>query len=162
MGEKYKVLNTYAFKSKDYEVTAKYPWKYALSLRSDESADQELEVITRGMQKGRHPFSYEGSPVMIMAKVGGTLVFVIDNPLPSIVFCRVKNLIGILLHMQQLLRPYLLFLLYLSPVSRCLLLLLSLTEPLTCVLLRYQPYQWTEPLLKIFFIVKYQCLFQLL
>jgi hypothetical protein len=69
MSENFKVLRSYAFESKDYQVTTNSSWNYALYLRSNETADQDLAVVVRGMQQGYHPFSYEGTPVMINAKV---------------------------------------------------------------------------------------------
>lgn len=69
MNENSKVLNSYAFDSKDYQVTTNSSWNYALYLPSDETADQDLAVVLRGMQTGHPPFSYEGTPVMINAKV---------------------------------------------------------------------------------------------
>ena len=70
MDEAFKTLNSYAFESKDYQVTATTPWNYALYLPSDQEANATLSVVVRGMQKGLHPFSFEGTPVMINAKVG--------------------------------------------------------------------------------------------
>ncbi len=67
--EDFNVLRSYAFESKDYQVTGESPWNYALYLPSDEKAEEDLEVVTRGLQKGYLPFSYEGTPVMINAKV---------------------------------------------------------------------------------------------
>ena len=69
MDEDFKVLNSYAFDSKDYQVTTNSSWNYALYLRSNETVDQDLAVVVRGMQGGHHPFSYDGTPVMINAKV---------------------------------------------------------------------------------------------
>ena len=69
MDEQFKELNSYAFESKDYQVTAGSPWNYALYLPSDEEVEQDLQVVVRGMQKGVPPFSYKGTPVMINAKV---------------------------------------------------------------------------------------------
>lgn len=69
MGENFTVLNTYAFESKDYQVTATNPWNYGLNLPSNKTADEELTVDVRGLQKGHHPFSYDGTPVMIKAQV---------------------------------------------------------------------------------------------
>ncbi len=69
MDEAFKILNSYKFDSKDFQVTANTPWNYALYLPSDQEANTTLSVVVRGMQKGLHPFSYEGTPVMINAKV---------------------------------------------------------------------------------------------
>ena len=69
MDEAFKVLNSYEFDSKDYQVTSNSPWNYALHLPSDKEANTSLSVVVRGMQKDLHPFSFEGTPVMINAKV---------------------------------------------------------------------------------------------
>ena len=76
MDEQFKVLHSYMFDSKDYQVTPGSPWNYALYLPNDQEADQELEVVVRGIQKGLRPFSYEGTPVMINAKVVITVTIV--------------------------------------------------------------------------------------
>ena len=69
MNESFKVLNSYEFDSKDYQVTATTPWNYALYLPSNQEVEQTLAVKVRGMQTGYRPFSSEGTPVMINAKV---------------------------------------------------------------------------------------------
>ena len=50
-------------------MTATTPWNYALYLPSNQEVEQTLAVKVRGMQTGYHPFSSEGTPVMINAKV---------------------------------------------------------------------------------------------
>lgn len=80
MDETFKVLHTYKFESKDYQVTSASPWNYALFLPSDQETNQTLSVVVRGMQQGHHPFSFEGTPVMINAKVSGKEVYSTSVP----------------------------------------------------------------------------------
>ena len=69
IGEKYTVLHSYAFESKDYQITNTTPWNYALKLDDDEHPEQDLEFMYRGLQSNQPPFSIAGSPSMIKAKV---------------------------------------------------------------------------------------------
>lgn len=66
--EQFKTLKSYAFNSKDYQVTPGSPWNYALQL-NEETINSDLEVVVSGLKKGIPPFSKEGAPVRIKAKV---------------------------------------------------------------------------------------------
>jgi hypothetical protein len=68
IGEKYTVLHSYAFESKDYQITNTTPWNYALKLDDDEHPEQDLEFVYSGLQSNLAPFSIAGSPSMIKAK----------------------------------------------------------------------------------------------
>ncbi|WP_156416076.1 hypothetical protein [Nitrosopumilus sp. Nsub] len=67
--EDFKTLRSYAFNSKDYQVTPGSPWNYAIKL-SEDDVDKDLVVVETGIKKGVSPFSTNGAPVMIKAKVG--------------------------------------------------------------------------------------------
>lgn len=69
--EDFKTLHEYAFKSKDYAVTPGSPWNYAIKLNKE-----DFVVVEKGITKGVPPFSNDGAPVQIRAKVwwGGDLV----------------------------------------------------------------------------------------
>ena len=69
IGEQFKTLRSYQFESKDYQVTPTSPWNYALQV-SEDTIDTDLQVVINGIKKGVPPFSKEGAPVMIKAKVG--------------------------------------------------------------------------------------------
>ena len=69
MKEKFEVLNSYKFQSKDYQVTTDSIWNYALLLTNDSKPDQDLKVVSSGLEIGVPPFSLRGAPIMIMAQV---------------------------------------------------------------------------------------------
>ena len=62
--EDFKTLHEYAFKSKDYAVTPGSPWNYAIKLNKE-----DFVVVEKGITKGVPPFSNDGAPVQIKAKV---------------------------------------------------------------------------------------------
>ena len=49
-------------------MTPTSPWNYALQV-SEDTIDTDLQVVVSGIKKGVPPFSKEGAPVMIKAKV---------------------------------------------------------------------------------------------
>ena len=67
--EDFKVLNSYAFESKDYQITPGSSWNYALKLTDDTSPESDLQFVSTGMEIGVPPFSLKGAPTGIMAKV---------------------------------------------------------------------------------------------
>ena len=68
--EDFKVLNSYAFESRDYQVTPGSPWNYALRLQNDSQPEKDLTFASKGLELGVPPFSLKGAPGMIMAQVG--------------------------------------------------------------------------------------------
>ena len=62
--EDFKTLRKYAFNSKDYAVTPGSPWNYAIKLNNE-----DFVVVENGITKGVPPFSNDGAPVLIRAKV---------------------------------------------------------------------------------------------
>lgn len=62
MEENYKVLRSYAFQSKDYQVTPGSPWNFAIQLRDDSAPEKDMEFVTTGWTAGEHPFSPRGAP----------------------------------------------------------------------------------------------------
>ena len=66
--EDFKTLRSYAFSSKDYQVTPGSPWNYAIKL-SEDAIDKDLVAVEKGIKKGVSPFSTDGAPVVIKAKV---------------------------------------------------------------------------------------------
>lgn len=67
--EDFQVLNSYKFQSKDYQISPKSSWNYALRLHDDLKPDQDLRVVYLGLEIGVPPFSLKGAPIMIMAEV---------------------------------------------------------------------------------------------
>lgn len=67
--EDFEVLNTYKFQSKDYQITPKSTWNYALRLQDDLQPQQDLRVVYSGLEIGVPPFSLKGAPIMIIAEV---------------------------------------------------------------------------------------------
>lgn len=67
MEENYKVLRSYAFQSKDYQVTPGSPWNFAIQLRDDSAPEKDMEFVTTGWTAGEHPFSPRGAPGKILA-----------------------------------------------------------------------------------------------
>ena len=67
--EKFDVLASYKFQSKDYQITPESPWNYALRLSNDSQPDNDLNVIINGLEIGVPPFSQRGAPVIISAQV---------------------------------------------------------------------------------------------
>ena len=62
--ENFGILNNYTFESKDYQVTPNSPWNYAIKL-----SNEDFIVDERGINEKYHPFSCDGAPVRIHAKV---------------------------------------------------------------------------------------------
>lgn len=69
IAEDFKVLHSYAFESRDYQVTPGSPWNYALKLQNDSQPDKDLTFANKGLELGVHPFSLKGAPGMIVAQV---------------------------------------------------------------------------------------------
>ena len=69
MKEKFGILNSYKFQSKDYQITTDSVWNYALRLSNDDKPDQDLKVVSSGLEIGVPPFSLRGAPTMILAQV---------------------------------------------------------------------------------------------
>lgn len=69
IAEDFQVLNSYKFQSKDYQIIPKSVWNYALRLKNDLKPDEDLTVVSSGLEIGVPPFSLKGAPIMIMAKV---------------------------------------------------------------------------------------------
>lgn len=67
--ENFKVLHSYAFESKDYQVTPESPWNYALVLHDDSKPDDDLKFVSNGLHSS-YPFSPDGAPSYIEAMVG--------------------------------------------------------------------------------------------
>ena len=63
------MLHSYAFESRDYQVTPGSPWNYALKLQNDSQPDKDLTFASKGLELGVPPFSLKGAPGMIMAQV---------------------------------------------------------------------------------------------
>ena len=66
--EDFKVLQSYAFQSKDYQVTPGSPWNYALLLHDDHQPDNDLKFMNKGLHS-IYPFSPDGAPSYIEATV---------------------------------------------------------------------------------------------
>ena len=62
--EQFKILNRYEYNTKDYQVTPKSPWNYAIRL-----SNEDFVVEERGINEKYHPFSIDGAPSRIHAKV---------------------------------------------------------------------------------------------
>lgn len=69
MEEQFKVLESYKFQSKDYQITSSSTWNYALRLSNDSQPNHDLTVISSGLEIGVPPFSQRGAPVIIEAQV---------------------------------------------------------------------------------------------
>ena len=69
MKEQFKVLANYKFQSKDYQITPGSVWNYALRLGNDSQPDQDLQVISYGLEVGVPPYSMRGAPIVISAQV---------------------------------------------------------------------------------------------
>ena len=67
--EDFKVLRSYAFESKDYQVTPGTPWNYALVLHDDHEPTEDLKFVSEGLNS-TYPFSPDGAPSYIEAMVG--------------------------------------------------------------------------------------------
>lgn len=83
--EEFKVLRSYEFDSKDYEVStslctthslcptpkvsASSPWNYAICIKDDSDLDDDMKFQKIGFQKNTPPFSIKGTPVKISATV---------------------------------------------------------------------------------------------
>jgi hypothetical protein len=67
MKENFKVLESYKFQSKDYQITTGTPWNYALRLSNDSQPEQDLKVFSSGLEIGVPPFSLRGAPIAISA-----------------------------------------------------------------------------------------------
>ena len=63
------MLESYAFQSKDYMVLPGTPWNYALLLTDDVKFGNELQYVGTGLQPNVPPFSQNGVPGRILAKV---------------------------------------------------------------------------------------------
>jgi hypothetical protein len=68
MKEKFKVLESYQFQSKDYQVTADTAWNYALRLSNDSQPESDFKVVSNGLEIGVPPFSLRGAPISISAQ----------------------------------------------------------------------------------------------
>ena len=74
MKENFKVLESYKFQSKDYQITAGTPWNYALRLSNDSQPEQDLKVSSSGLEIGVPPFSLRGAPIAISAAVSTSFI----------------------------------------------------------------------------------------
>ena len=66
--ENFTTLRSYEFESKDYQITPGSPWNYAIHLSSDPTKS-DMEVSVDGLNPSYPPFSQQGAPVKIQAKV---------------------------------------------------------------------------------------------
>lgn len=69
MTENFKVLDSYKFQSKDYQITTNSPWNYAVRIHNDSQPDADLKVTNYGLEIGVPPFSLRGAPIIISAQV---------------------------------------------------------------------------------------------
>jgi hypothetical protein len=74
MKENFKVLESYKFQSKDYQITTGTPWNYALRLSNDSQPEQDLKVFSSGLEIGVPPFSLRGAPIAISAAVSTSFI----------------------------------------------------------------------------------------
>ena len=63
--ENFKVLHSYQFESKDYQITPGSLWNYAIR----PYPENDMEVIIDGLKPSLPPFSQQGAPIKIQAKV---------------------------------------------------------------------------------------------
>jgi len=70
--ENFKVLRSYAFESKDYQVTPGSPWNYALLLHNDSKPDDDLIFVSKELNS-TYPFSPDGAPNYVKATVSTSL-----------------------------------------------------------------------------------------
>ena len=63
--ENFKVLHSYQFESKDYQITPGSLWNYAIH----PYPENDMEVIVDGLKPSLPPFSQQGAPIKIQAKV---------------------------------------------------------------------------------------------
>ena len=68
MVQNFTVVKSYEFESNDYWVTPNSPWNYALRLSSNPE-NSDMDVTIDGIRSGLPPFSQEGAPVKIVARV---------------------------------------------------------------------------------------------
>ena len=66
--EDFKALRSYAFESKDYQVTPGSPWSYALLLHNDYQPENDLKFVSKKLNS-TYPFSPDGAPSYIEATV---------------------------------------------------------------------------------------------
>ena len=66
--ENFTALRSYEFESKDYQITPGSPWNYAIHLSSDPEKT-DMSVTVDGLKPPLPPFSQQGAPVKIQAKV---------------------------------------------------------------------------------------------
>ena len=66
--ENFTALRSYEFESKDYQITPSSPWNYAIHLSSDPEKS-DMSVTVDGLKPPLPPFSQQGAPVKIQAKV---------------------------------------------------------------------------------------------
>ena len=66
--ENFTALRSYEFESKDYQITPSSPWNYAIHLNSDPEKS-DMQVTVDGLKPPLPPFSQQGAPVKIQAKV---------------------------------------------------------------------------------------------
>lgn len=86
--EDFEVLNSYKFQSKDYQITPKSTWNYALRLQDDHQPQQDLRVVYSGLEIGVSPFSLKGAPIMIIAEVCPAVTVVLGNKQLLYTHCR--------------------------------------------------------------------------
>jgi hypothetical protein len=73
--ENFTALRSYEFESKDYQVTPSSPWNYAIHLSSDPEKS-DMAITVGGLKPTHPPFSQEGAPVKIQAKVRQSIISV--------------------------------------------------------------------------------------
>ena len=66
--QNFTTLRKYEFKSKDYQITPSSLWNYAIHLSSDPEKS-DMTVTVGGLKPTLPPFSQQGAPVKIQAKV---------------------------------------------------------------------------------------------
>ena len=66
--ENFTVLRSYEFESKDYQITPGSPWRSAIHLSSDPEKS-DMAVTVGGLKPTLPPFSQQGAPIKIQAKV---------------------------------------------------------------------------------------------
>ena len=86
--ENFTALRSYEFESKDYQITPSSPWNYAIHLSSDPEKS-DMSVTVDGLKPPLPPFSQQGAPVKIQAKVyKAALASPPQSPLSSLFYTK--------------------------------------------------------------------------
>ena len=83
--EQFSVLRSYNFSSKDYQITPGSPWNYAIHL-STNPENSDMVVNVDGFKPPNPPFSQQGAPVSIQAKVNN---YSLIKAYHNYFFCRI-------------------------------------------------------------------------